>query len=514
MVRWFTTVLSSMVVVAISAENKRPNIVFLLMDDVGWGDLGILGNPAKETPYIDQMAAQGMLFTDFYTASPLCSPSRAALMTGRLPIRNGFYTTNEHARNAYTPQEIVGGISSDEILLSELLINAGYKTKIIGKWHLGHQAEYLPTRHGFSEYFGSTNVHFGPFDDKERPNIPVFQNATMVGRYYEDFIISADGKSNYTTMLVEHAVEFIEQFSETNNSFFLYWCPDGTHGPVYSSKAFANTSPKGRYGDALREVDFGVGRILETLMRTGLASNTFVFFTSDNGPALVDKYEAGSSGPFLCGKQTTFEGGMRVPGIAWWPNRILPGQITHQVSNIMDLFTTALELAGLQVPKDRIIDGISLSPVLFNRKSLDRPTFFYRGNELFAVRYGWLKMHIWTWTNFVEEQLQGIDFCPGSMIVNVTTSNQVNHTMQPLLFHLGSDPSERFPLNFQSKMYKESVSFLENIVADHRHQLKPGKPQLNWCDTAAMHWAPPGCERNEECLPSPESKPYLCEWPH
>eukprot|EP00117_Sycon_ciliatum_P048168 scpid105146/ scgid34325/ N-acetylgalactosamine-6-sulfatase; Chondroitinsulfatase; Galactose-6-sulfate sulfatase; N-acetylgalactosamine-6-sulfate sulfatase len=141
---------------------KKPNFVFMLMDDMGWGDLGVFGHPAKETPNLDKMAADGMTFPDFYSANPLCSPSRAALLSGRLPIRNGFYTTNAHARNAYTPQVIAGGIADEEILFPELLQKAGYKNKIIGKWHLGQQPQYLPHKHGFDEWYGAPNCHFGP----------------------------------------------------------------------------------------------------------------------------------------------------------------------------------------------------------------------------------------------------------------------------------------------------------------------------------------------------------------
>ncbi|MEE6516723.1 hypothetical protein FKM82_026422 [Ascaphus truei] len=308
----------------------RPNILLLLMDDMGWGDLGVFGEPSKETPNLDQMASEGVLFPDFYTANPLCSPSRAALLTGRLPIRNGFYTTNDHARNAYTPQEIVGGIPASELLLPELLKKAGYVNKIIGKWHLGHRLRYHPLNRGFDEWFGSPNCHFGPYNNKERPNIPVYRDWDMAGRYFEEFGIDhKTGEANLTQIYLQEALNFISRRAGAEQPFFLYWAIDATHAPVYASRPFLGTSRRGLYGDAVREIDFSIGKILALLKQTGIAKDTFVFFTSDNGAALISApNQGGSNAPFLCGKQTTFEGGMRVPGIAWWPGRVAAGQVS------------------------------------------------------------------------------------------------------------------------------------------------------------------------------------------
>jgi len=197
----------------------KPNFIIMLMDDMGWGDLGILGEPSMETKNIDQMARDGILFTDFYSANPLCSPSRAALLTGRLPIRNGFYTSSYHGHNGYTPQNIVGGISDKEILLSEILASNGYHTKLIGKWHLGHRERFLPTNHGFHEWFGAPNCHFGPYDDKNEPNIPVYNNEEMVGRYYENFPIDRKHYlSNMTKLYIE--VKTISTNKSLNKLFF------------------------------------------------------------------------------------------------------------------------------------------------------------------------------------------------------------------------------------------------------------------------------------------------------
>uniref|UniRef100_A0A3Q2QVZ9 N-acetylgalactosamine-6-sulfatase n=1 Tax=Fundulus heteroclitus TaxID=8078 RepID=A0A3Q2QVZ9_FUNHE len=517
-----TFILLSVTICCSLTENppngSSPNIIIMLMDDMGWGDLGVLGQPSKETPNLDAMAAQGMLLTNFYTANPLCSPSRAALLTGRLPVRNGFYTTNAHARNAYTPQEIVGGISKDEILLPEMLKKKGYVSKIVGKWHLGHRPQYLPLEHGFDEWFGSPNCHFGPYNGSVRPNIPVYNNSEMIGRYFEDFKIDLrTGESNLTQMYLMEGIDFIRRQTEAKKPFFLYWAADATHAPVYASKGFLGKSQRGRYGDAVMELDHSAGQILSLLRRLGIEKNTFVFFTSDNGAALMSgPSQGGSNGPFLCGKETTFEGGMREPAIAWWPGHIKEGTVSLQPANVMDLFTTSLSLAGLSPPDDRTLDGLDLTPVLLNGShQLDnRPIFFYRGNEMMAVRLGPYKAHYWTWSNSREELQHGINFCPGQEVPGVTTHDQKDHTLQPIIFHLGRDPGEKYPLSVLSKEYQEVLRSVSAVVQQHQKTLVPGMPQLNMCDLAVMNWAPPGCEKLGKCLKPPKSAPWKCLWPH
>nr|XP_048293421.1 N-acetylgalactosamine-6-sulfatase isoform X4 [Myodes glareolus] len=414
-------VLSTLGLLAIGAP-QPPNIVLLLMDDMGWGDLGVYGEPSRETPNLDRMAIEGMLFPNFYSANPLCSPSRAALLTGRLPIRNGFYTSNAHARNAYTPQEIMGGIPNSELLLPELLKKAGYTNKIVGKWHLGHRPQFHPLKHGFDEWFGSPNCHFGPYDNKVKPNIPVYRDWEMVGRFYEEFPINLKtGEANLTQIYLQEALDFIRTQHARQSPFFLYWAIDATHAPVYASRPFLGTSHRGRYGDAVREIDDSVGKILSLLQNLGISKNTFVFFTSDNGAALISApKEGGSNGPFLCGKQTTFEGGMREPAIAWWPGHIAAGQ--------------------------------------------------------------------------------GIDFCPGQNISGVTTHTQEEHTELPLIFHLGRDPGERFPLSFASDEYQDALSRITPVVQQHQMSLVPGQPQLNVCNQAVMPHTPPPCQPDPELL--------------
>ncbi|XP_053722724.1 N-acetylgalactosamine-6-sulfatase [Synchiropus splendidus] len=500
------------------ATTSTPNIIIMLMDDMGWGDLGVFGQPSRETPNLDSMAAEGMLFPNFYTANPLCSPSRAALLTGRLPVRNGFYTTNAHARNSYTPQEIVGGISKYEILLPKMLKEKGYVSKIVGKWHLGHRPQHLPLEHGFDEWFGAPNCHFGPYSSSDRPNIPVYNNSEMVGRLFEEFAINRKtGESNLTQIYLKEGLDFIVRQNQAKNPFFLYWAVDATHAPVYASKNFLGKSRRGRYGDAVMELDDSVRQILSLLKNLRIDNSTFVFFTSDNGAALTSgPDESGSNGPFLCGKQTTFEGGMREPAIAWWPGHVKGGTVSFQLASVMDLFTTSLALAGIRPPDDRILDGLDLtSTLLYPSDTLqDRPIFFYRGNEMMAVRLGEYKAHYWTWSNSWKQFKTGINFCPGQEVPNVTTHVQQEHTKQPLIFHLGRDPGEKFPLSVLSEEYLEALERIRPVVESHKRMLLPGLPQLNVCDRAVMNWAPAGCEKLGKCLKAPQSAPWKCDWPH
>ncbi|XP_037085312.1 N-acetylgalactosamine-6-sulfatase-like isoform X2 [Pollicipes pollicipes] len=494
--------------------DQRPNFIIMLMDDMGYGDLGSMGEPNRETSNIDSMAQEGMLFPEFYTGAAICSPSRAAMLTGRLPIRNGFYSTNNFGHNAYTPQEIVGGISDSEVLLPELLSKAGYTNALIGKWHLGHRPQYQPLDHGFHSWFGSPNCHFGPYDDKSTPNIPVYRDRNMMGRYYEDFHINiTSGESNYTRLLADEAVAFLEAQVNSIRPFFLLWTPDASHAPHYASRPFLGRSRRGLYGDAVMELDHSVGRILDTLKRTNL-TNTLVFFSSDNGAALVDAGYGGDNGRLLCGKQTTFEGGFRVPTIAWWPGVVPPGQVSQQVGTQMDLFTTFAELAGQAIPGDRIVDGINLVSALTNENTTERSVFFYRGDLLMATRVGRYKAHTWTFTTPVEELKKGIDHCPGACVANLTTSVQINRTLTPVVIDLARDPGETYPLKMGTAEYTRVVSEVWKVMDEHLHDMVEGRPALDWCDDAVMNWSPPGCEALHECLRAPASDPYKCDWPH
>ncbi|XP_016101353.1 N-acetylgalactosamine-6-sulfatase-like [Sinocyclocheilus grahami] len=369
-----------------AGSQHGPNIIIMLMDDMGWGDLGVFGEPSKETPNLDLMAAQGMLFPNFYTANPLCSPCMCCF------------------------------------------------------WAC----------------------------------------------LYLSITMSLFGILAYCCLL---------------------------HITVCCGKTLCDLSCS--YGDAVMELDDSIGQILAHLVSLGIHNNTLVFFTSDNGAAVMSgPHQSGSNGPFLCGKETTFEGGMREPAIAWWPGRIPAGTVSHQLASVMDLFSTSLSVAGVLPPDDRVIDGLDLSPVLINNSLLDRPIFYYRGNQMMAVRIGQYKVHYWTWSNSWEEFNTGINFCPGQEVPGVTTHTQEEHTMQPLIFHLGQDPGERYPISVQSEEYQDVHRQVTAVVEQHQKDLIPGMPQLNMCDLAVMNWSPPGCEQLGKCLKPPESNPWKCVWPH
>ncbi|XP_071835298.1 N-acetylgalactosamine-6-sulfatase-like [Apostichopus japonicus] len=499
--------------------SRNPNIIILFMDDMGWGDPGCYGNEAQETPNIDRLAEQGALFTDFYSAYPMCSPSRAGLMTGRLPIRTGIYTNTHFGRNSVFFPNVTGGLKAEEETIAEILAARGYRNKAIGKWHIGNTEESHPMNQGFHEFFGSNGNHLGPHDNINTPNVEVFRDRDMVGRYFErEFFMNLEtGESNLTRLWTEDAIKFIERNQDV--PFFLYWAADGTHTPLGAAKEFLGTSQRGLYGDVVRDLDYGVGQIIAKLKELKLHRNTFVFFSSDNGPAGYQGLESGSAGPFMCSKITTFEGGMRVPGIAWWPGVIKRGQIEKEPATVMDLFNTILDITGSEVSNpERPLDGQSLWPLLIDKPkdaTLKKNTiFYYRGDGLFAVRVGDYKAHYWTWT--LGERFKNIygDPCSGQYLENFTTDTLTDHNDEPFLFHLGRDPGESYPIKPSTQEYQEQLAIINKARDQHVQSLigDIGEPQLNICDNGILGWSPHGCEKIDMCLPPIEHNPMPCRW--
>lgn len=435
--------LSSVVVLSVAffgpsgaalAADRPPNFVIIFADDLGYGDLGCYGHPTIRTPNLDRMAAEGMRFTQFYSAGEVCTPSRAALMTGRLPIRSGLCSDDPRV---LFPSS-AGGIPDSEVTLAEALRARGYATMCVGKWHLGHLPQYLPTKHGFDGYFGI------PYSNDMKPT-PLMRN--------EQSIEEPAVQETLTPRYTEEAVRFIKE--NRDKPFFLYFPHTFPHVPLYASARYKGTSPRGLYGDVVEELDWSVGQVLQTLRDLGLAENTLVFFSSDNGPWLTQRQNGGSAGLLRDGKGSTWEGGMREPGIAWWPGRIKPGRVTAALAGTMDLFPTFIKLAGGEVPKDRVIDGVDMSPILFETGPSNRMIhFYYRGQRLMAVRKGPWKAHLITQDGYGR---------------NIETHDP------PLLFQVEQDPSERFDV---AKEHPDVVADLLAEIERHKATIQPVKCQL------------------------------------
>jgi arylsulfatase A-like enzyme len=444
-------VLSIMLVPALAAS--KPNVIVILADDLGYGDLGCYGSPVIRTPNLDRMASEGLRFTDFYVAAEVCTPSRAALLTGRYPIRSGMCGR----RRVLFPNS-KGGLPSAEITIAEALKAKGYATAHIGKWHLGIHEGSRPLDQGFDHSFGlpysndmdgrqglPAGSSGSPNPPKDGWNVPLLRDGNIVER-------PAD-QTALTKRYAEEAVKYITE--NKDRPFFLYFAHTFPHVPLFASSGFKGKSRAGIYGDAVEELDWSIGRVLDTLKKLELASNTLVFFTSDNGPWLTMGNQGGSAGLLRDGKGSTWEGGMRVPGIAWMPGRIKPS-ITSQFANSMDLLPTTLALAGGTPPEGVVLDGIDICPLLFNEMPLpQRPFFYYRGNQLFACRLGEWKMHFKTQIGYGQPKPDAHD--------------------PPLLFHLGLDPSEKRNV---AKDHPDILKQIQEAVNTHKSGVVPAKPQL------------------------------------
>jgi arylsulfatase A-like enzyme len=422
-----------------SQAQSQPNIVILFADDLGYGDIGPFGHPTIDTPHLNRMAREGMTLTQFYAAASVCTPSRAALLTGRLPVRSGLAGD----RRVFFPDS-KGGLPSEEVTMAEALKETGYATAAIGKWHLGHLPEHLPTEHGFDRYYGvpysnDMSRHQNDWEGAQGfPPIPLVRNKTIVEQ-------PADQRT-LTRRYTEEAQAFIR--SNEDRPFFLYLPYTFPHVPLYASEAFQGTSARGLYGDVVEEIDWSVGQVLGTLREQGLADNTLVVFTSDNGPWLIMDERGGTAGLLRGGKGSTWEGGMRVPTIAWWPETIDAGTTSDAVASTMDLFSTALHLAGVPRPADRVIDGDDLMPVFTNPEADGREhIFYYRADELFAVRKGPWKAHFITQSGYAGDRQ--------------------THT-PPLLYHLEHDPGERFN---KAEEHPEVLAEIRSLVDSHRNNL-------------------------------------------
>ena len=424
-----------------AAVVDQPNIIIILADDLGYGDLGSYGSRAIRTPHIDRLADEGIRFTDFHASDSVCTPSRAGLLTGRYAKRMGldfplqsenipFWTgvVNQlgflSGRLGLMDMATEGGASglhAYEITVAEALKVGGYATGMVGKWHLGDFAtnpDYNPLRHGFDFYFGV------PHSNDMQP-FPLYQGEKQL-------LANVDDQTILTRRYTAEAIRFIE--SSKQGPFFLYFAHTFPHRPLYASERFRNRSEAGIFGDTVEEIDWSVGELLAVLDRNGLQDNTLIVFTSDNGP-----WYQGSPGGLRGRKGQSFEGGHRVPFIARWPRRIAAGGLSREPAMNIDLFPTCLELAGLSLPADRIIDGKSMVSLLTRpgSPSLHERMFFFHQGELEGVREG-------KWKYF-----RSINHYVWPMPVNKKSGGLSEHTTGPLplLFNLEIDPDESYDLS-------------------------------------------------------------------
>ena len=390
----------------------KPNVVLILIDDMGYGDIGPFGSTKNRTPRLDRMAQEGMKFTSFY-AAPVCSVSRAQVMTGcygqRVSVPSVFYAGEGN------------GISSSEHTVAELLKKQGYATMCIGKWHLGDQPEFWPTRHGFDQFFGlpySNDMQVGS-KEKGVPVVPLMRGETVIE------LLAEKEQDQLTERYTDEAVKFI-----TDNKarpFFLYFAHTAVHVPIHPGKQFQDRSQNGRYGDWVEEVDWSVGRVLDTLSELKLSDNTMVIFTSDNGPTV--KQLLGDAGPLRGRKGSTWEGGVRVPTLAWWPGKIAPGTVCDAIAGNIDFLPTFVKLGGGAVPTDNKIDGRDILPLMFGqtRESPHEAFYYYRAYSMEAVRVGNWKLAV---ASQKEAVTDGESAIPASL-------------EKPRLYDLSTDIGER-----------------------------------------------------------------------
>ncbi|MBN1464550.1 sulfatase [candidate division KSB1 bacterium] len=433
-------------------ETNRPNILIVFCDDLGYGDLGSFGHPTIRTPHLDRMATGGQKWTSFYAAASVCTPSRAGLLTGRLPVRSGMCSDR---RRVLFPDS-AKGLPQSETTIARGVKKAGYKTACIGKWHLGHLPPYLPTSHGFDYYFGipysndmdklrSLSIEQQMDPDINDYNVPLMRNEEIIERPADQHTI--------TRRYSEETIKFIK---ETRPPWFIYLAHTMVHIPLFASADFSGTSSRGLFGDAVEEIDAGIGDILQALQETGQERNTLIVFTSDNGPWLPFREHGGSAGLLRDGKGTTWEGGMREPTIFYWPARIKPAVVTD-IGSTLDLFTTIAHLAGAEIPSDRQMDSYDLAPTLFaGAPSPRREMFYYRGQQLFAVRKGAFKAHFVTMAEYAAD------------------NNRQEHD-PPLLFNVEHDPGEKFEC---AARYPDVVADIQRLAAEHNAKMVKGEDQL------------------------------------
>lgn len=406
---------------------KTPNIVLIMCDDLGYGDISCYGHPTIATPNIDRMAAEGMKCTQFYTGASVSTPSRASILTGRYPIHNGMYGDEWDVLTPYSTQ----GMSRDEVTIAEMLKDNGYRTACVGKWHLGHMKGYLPTDQGFEYYFGIPYSN-DMCTNHEHYEIPIMENDKVI-----------ELRSDLSTLTEDYtkkAKAFITK--NKNNSFFLYMPHTFPHTPLHASAQSKGKSRRGLYGDVMMDLDRSIGEVLQCVKDCGIENNTLVIFTSDNGPWLAREVRGGSSGLFAEGKATTWEGGLRVPCIMRWPGVIPSASISQSICSAIDFLPTFAALTDAVLPKNKL-DGYDISAQLRDpEKQIRNKYYYYNGSQLYAVRKGAWKLHVNT--------------C-GTPYPKADRKDNMNDVR---LYNIELDPSEEYDL------VKKNPNIVKDLMAE------------------------------------------------
>ncbi|XP_059091790.1 arylsulfatase A-like [Tigriopus californicus] len=473
----------------------RPNFLLILADDLGYGDLETNGHPTSAAPSLKKLHSESLVFSNFYSASAVCSPSRAALLTGLYPVSTGIYP------GVFWPSSI-GGLSPSHSTVAQYLREAGYRTTHIGKWHLGvgQNGAYLPTEHGFENYYGIPYSHdmcpcqicfpikepcFGQCNNGD-VSCPLYSNTTIV----EQPTSLPDLTQKYT----HKAILEIERFSKSEDPFFMYLAYHETHHPQFAGD-FRNASSRGSFGDALMEMDHSIGKIISALKKKNLLNNTLIFFTSDNGPSLMRHERGGSAGLFRCGKDTTWEGGLRVPAFLYYPVHVQPG-ITHELASTLDVTPTILALANVTSRTD-VSHGFDLSPLFLNHSQEVRQSLAMfstepkKAFEPYAIRYKHFKSHFYTRGSSLSDDLNFDHACRSS-------SRQEKHD-QALIFDLSVDPSERYDL--RSPEARKLRGQMEQLRQEYRANVTWAPSEMAKGQNRHLS---PCCSRPATCEPFPD----------
>ncbi|OCT91077.1 steryl-sulfatase isoform X1 [Xenopus laevis] len=552
---WIRTLFIAYVLRASCAYSSRPNFLLIMVDDLGIGDVGCYGNKTIRTPNIDRLAEEGVMFTQHLAASPLCTPSRAAFMTGRYPIRSGM--ASESRMGVFIFSASSGGLSTEELTFATLLKKVGYSTAIIGKWHLGLNCEksddfcHHPRSHGFDYFYGITNTnlrdcipgHGSVFVAGAAKyiqatfqisflalftlvlisysgllNVPwklifyiVSVTSLLLGAVifffwnfqYLNCVLMRNDKiiqqplvfDNLTQRITREALQYIKSNKDT--PFLLFVSYVQVHTALYASQDFIGKSNHGIYGDATEEVDWSVGELLNELDRSHLQNKTVVYFTSDNGAHLEEisssgEVHGGCNGIYKGGKSTSWEGGIRVPGLFRWPGMLESGMVINEPTSNMDIFPTVLKLAGSPLPQDRIIDGHDLMPLMQGERATSEREFLFHYCNAYLNAVRWNQRNstsIWKafyfTPNFHPKDSNGcfashVCFCFGSF---VTVHDP------PLLYDLSKDPEEKNPLTPQTEPhFSEILKTIQHATETHKKTLQAVDNQLSWDNVIWKPW--------------------------